>query len=100
MANIHNSAKVWVAHTEYKIADNYLGGEILRLRYRNDINNDNAFQTFDILEALCHKASEKIRVLPPGVGLQEQASKTAQASVAKSHGGDRLENRSGRQEGS
>ena len=48
-----------------------------------------------MLEALCHEASGKIRVLPLGVGLQEQASKTAQAAVAKSHGGDRLENGSG-----
>ena len=58
-------------------------------------NFSGGFKSADMLETLCHDTSGKIRVLPLGVGLQEQASKTAQAAVAKSHGGDRLENGSG-----
>jgi len=34
---IHNSAKVWVAYSEYTISESHLESGILHLRYENDI---------------------------------------------------------------
>jgi len=37
IADIHNSAKVWVPYTKYIISESNVGGVILHLRYENDI---------------------------------------------------------------
>ena len=37
IAEVHNSAKVWITYTEYTISESNAGGEILHLRYKNNI---------------------------------------------------------------
>jgi len=37
IAEVQNSAKVWISHSEYTISESHLDGGILQLRYKTKI---------------------------------------------------------------
>jgi len=92
MCGLHNGyPNLRFLATQYTISGSNVGGEILWMRYKNDIT---------IIVEPCRpliygdSATRGCTEEDPagaglGAGLREQASKTPQAAVVKSHGGER-----------